>query len=150
MCKENKGTQSCAQTSCMVKKYNRSCNESTTKLRSCNDMRAATQLKNFWTATGASCSFSGMRGSHRLLKVWKSDAQRGSHLSEDGWELQGHIHRKCVIMHHRDSPHLLPNLCHTTPHTQNQIRHKRWPWDCTQKNHFWTKCFIYKRWAGLE
>lgn len=44
-----------------------SCKESTTRERSCSDMREATQLKNSCTATGAICSSSGMRGSHRSL-----------------------------------------------------------------------------------
>lgn len=57
-----------------MKTYNMSCKESTTRDRSCSDMREATQLKNSCTAMGAICSLSGMSGSHRSLKVSKSDA----------------------------------------------------------------------------
>lgn len=55
------------RTWCRVKTYKMSCKESTTRERSCSDMREATQLKNSCTATGAICSSSGMRGSHRSL-----------------------------------------------------------------------------------
>lgn len=113
MCWKNGTTKNVVQTSCIVKKYKRSCSDSTTKLRSCNDMRAATQLKNSWTATGATCSLLGMRGNHRSSKVSRSDAQWGSHLKEDGHdkfsssyfflfnikeyeELKGHINKKYV------------------------------------------------------
>ncbi len=85
-CRKNGTTKNVVQTSCIVKKYSRSCSESMTKLRSCNDMRAATQLKNSWTATGATCSLLGMRGNHRSSKVSRSDAQRGNHLEEDGFD----------------------------------------------------------------
>lgn len=68
-------------------KSNMSCNEFMTSFRSCNDMSAATQLKNSLEVTAATCLLSDKSGSHRSWAVSRSDAHWGSHLKDD--------HAKC-------------------------------------------------------